>query len=133
MKIGVTRPHHGTDQAVPTGTSLHTMGVGKVIDSYKSKIAFGNTIIIGHGKQNEGKYKGKYVATLYAHNSKNTIEKDRLFKKVKLLLSLETPQVKIVKGVVEHTHILSLESMIKSQKIEMTSLSLNLKKLLHKI
>lgn len=56
-KLGVTRPHKGTDFVAPYGTPIKATGYGKVIHVGRQG-AYGNTVVIAHGNG---------VSTLYAH------------------------------------------------------------------
>jgi murein DD-endopeptidase MepM/ murein hydrolase activator NlpD len=58
-KLGVRRPHRGTDYAAATGTPIHAAGDGKIVHR-DWKGGYGRTIVIQHGS--------KY-STLYAHMS----------------------------------------------------------------
>ncbi|MBC7959178.1 MAG: peptidoglycan DD-metalloendopeptidase family protein, partial [Vallitaleaceae bacterium] len=61
--------HNGLDIPAPKGTEVRAAASGYVVLSYKSS-SYGNVVIISHGTNN-----GKDYVTLYAHNSKNLVNK----------------------------------------------------------
>jgi RHS repeat-associated protein len=81
----VIKPHHGTDRKMPVGTPLVAMGSGKVLAAYKSDTLAGNTVIVSHGKLTEGKFKGKFLVTIYMHNKENVAKTGDVVKEGELI------------------------------------------------